>query len=62
LKKLLIYFKESWQEVGKITWPNRQQTIRLTVAVTIFSLVFGIFFGLADIGLSEALKRVVLRD
>lgn len=57
----LSYFKESWKELGKITWPTRKQAIHLTIAVAVFSLVFGAFMGLLDYGFAELAKRIFIK-
>jgi preprotein translocase SecE subunit len=36
------YFRNSWKELRLVTWPNRTQTRRLTFAVIVFSLIFGL--------------------
>lgn len=59
---LLNYFKGSWRELGRISWPSRKQTTKLTVAVVVFSIIFGIFIGSVDFGLSELVKRVLIKE
>jgi len=61
MKRLFTYFKESWRELGKISWPNRKQTTHLTLAVLTFSLVMGVFIGGIDFGFSELVKRVLVK-
>ena len=34
------YVSESWTELRKVTWPSRRETIRLTLAVIIFTAIF----------------------
>ncbi len=55
------YFRESWAELKKVTWPNRQETWRLTWAVFIFSAFFALFTSLADFGLTKAVERIILK-
>lgn len=45
---LIIYFQESFQELSQVTWPTRQQAIRLTVIALVFTLIAGIFIAAAD--------------
>lgn len=54
----ITYFKDAWKELGKITWPTRKQSIRLTIAVAVFSLVFALLIGAIDFGLAELAKRL----
>lgn len=55
------YFKNAWQELGQVTWPNRRETWQLTSAVLIFAIVFGALVAVVDLGLSEMFKRVILK-
>ena len=54
------YFKNSWKELQMVTWPDRTQTRRLTVAVVLFSIVFGILVALVDFLLDKLFKKVIL--
>ena len=45
------YFKESWQELRKVTWPNRKETTKLTLAVFTFAIVFGLLVAIVEFGL-----------
>ena len=55
------YFINSWREVRQVTWPNRRETWRLTLAVFIFAAVFGIIIYFVDKGLDTVFKNVVLK-
>lgn len=44
----LKFLQEVRQEVGKISWPTRQETLISTVMVLIMVLVASIFFLVAD--------------
>lgn len=59
---LITYFKESWQELTKVNWPTRAQTVRFTVAVIVFSVVLAMFMGTVDIGLNALVKRLILKQ
>ncbi|MEK7533396.1 MAG: preprotein translocase subunit SecE [Patescibacteria group bacterium] len=43
------FFSEVAAELRKVTWPTRQETIRLTAAVIIISVAVGLFVGGLDI-------------
>lgn len=47
--------REIREELKKVTWPKRQETIRLTLAVFAISLIVGIYVGIIDIGLAQVL-------
>ncbi|MBI2463768.1 preprotein translocase subunit SecE [Candidatus Peregrinibacteria bacterium] len=42
------YFRESFQELNRVTWPTRNQAVRITAIVLIFSLVSAIFIAAID--------------
>lgn len=44
----LNFLKEVKEELNKVTWPSREQTIRYTVLVIVVALVVGIFLGALD--------------
>jgi preprotein translocase SecE subunit len=55
------YFRESWQELRNVTWPNRRQTLQLTVAVFIFAIFFSVLITAVDYGLDKVFKNIVLK-
>lgn len=57
---LLNYFRASWQELRQVTWPNRKETTKLTSAVIIFALVFGVFITVVDYGLDKLFRWIIL--
>jgi preprotein translocase SecE subunit len=59
-KWLAGYFRESFRELGKVNWPNRATSLRLTAAVITISVFFAIFMGLVDLGLNELVKRYIV--
>lgn len=54
------YFRDSWAELKLVTWPGRLETWRLTFAVFIFAILFGIFIGVIDKGLDTLFKDIIL--
>lgn len=55
------YFINSWRELRLVNWPNRRETLRLTLAVFIFALVFGTLVAGVDWVLQEVFKKVILK-
>ena len=47
---LVNYFKSSMAELTKVTWPTKNQAVRLTVIVLVFCLIAALFLGLVDYG------------
>lgn len=58
--KLLQYIKESKDELKKVIWPSRKETIRHTLLVIGVSIGTAIFLGLADFIFNIAFERLVL--
>lgn len=57
---LFKFFRESWAELRQVKWPNARETARLTMAVFIFSLVFGAIIAATDYGLDKLFKKVFI--
>lgn len=55
------YFRNSWAELRQVTWPDRSQTARLTLAVIIFATIFGILIAIVDFGLSKLFRELLLK-
>ena len=55
------YFKEAWRELKQVEWPGRKETSKLTAAVLIFALVFGVIIALVDFGLDKIFKQLLLK-
>jgi len=45
---IIRYFQETGDELRKVSWPTREQTIRLSVIVLTTTLVSAVFLGLLD--------------
>lgn len=45
-------------ELKKVSWPSRQETIRLTTVVILISLIIGGYIGIIDVLLTKALEFV----
>jgi preprotein translocase SecE subunit len=56
------YFRNSWQELRLVTWPSRRESRRLTSAVLIFAVIFGVLIAAVDYGLDKIFKKVVLKQ
>lgn len=53
------FLREVKQELKKVTWPSRKQTLGSTVVVLVVVAIVSLFLGIIDAGLS-GLMRVVL--
>lgn len=54
------FVQEVWAELKKVTWPSRQETIKLTLVVITVAAAIGFFVGGLDI-LFINLSRIVFR-
>ena len=57
--KLVRYFYEAKEELEKVTWPSRKETIRSTLTVIGVSLSVAVFLGALDFGFSKALETLI---
>ncbi|MFZ2206980.1 MAG: preprotein translocase subunit SecE [Microgenomates group bacterium] len=44
------------EELKKVTWPTREETVRLTVIVIGISLIIGVYIGIIDVLLTKGLE------
>ena len=44
------------EELKKVTWPTKEETIRLTIIVIGISLIIGVYIGIIDVLLAKALE------
>ena len=45
-------------EMKKVSWPTRPETIRLTTIVIIVSLIIGLYVGIIDVLLAKGLEII----
>lgn len=57
----LKYLVRSIGELRTVTWPKFRESIRLTGAVIIFSVFFGLFITAVDYGLGKLFKEILLK-
>ncbi|MBU1289826.1 preprotein translocase subunit SecE [Patescibacteria group bacterium] len=58
--KVAEFLSEVRLELKKVTWPTRQETIKYTTAVIVFSLVLSAFLGGLDFLFSWLLNKFVI--
>jgi len=59
-KKAISFLKEVRIELKRVTWPTRQETIKHTLFIIIFSLVVAAFLGGLDFLFSYLLNRFII--
>ncbi len=63
-KRLRLFPKflgNAWQEVRQVQWPGRNETLKLTLAVFMFAIIFGVVISVTDYGLDLLFKKVLLK-
>lgn len=55
------FLREVREELKKVVWPTREETIRLTGVVILVSLFVGLFLGGADFILTKLIELVVIK-
>lgn len=48
MPNIIGFLNEVKEELGKVAWPSREQTIRYTVLVVLVAVVVGLFLGGLD--------------
>ena len=59
-RNFIIYFKDSIQEVKRVVWPTKKETLQTVVMVFLFVLLSAIFLWLADKFFEWVLYSMVL--
>lgn len=59
--KLVSYFTESRDELKKVIWPSRAETIKYTMLVLGISVGMALFLGAVDFGLNIAVEELLIK-
>lgn len=59
-EKIKIFLSESKQELKRVNWPRREETVRYTIFVIVLSIGIAIFLGILDYIFIQVLQRVIL--
>jgi len=59
-KRRFTFFADIINELKKVVWPTRQETLRLSLIVIGLCLVMGLLLGVLDYGFSELVAKVFL--
>lgn len=61
MSKFIHFFKDVKSELFKVIWPTRQETIRYTLTVIVFSLGVALILGAADYGLLKGFEVLLTK-
>ena len=53
------YLRESKEELGKVTWPTRQETNKYAILVILISIGIGVFFFVLDLLFNQGLSALI---
>jgi preprotein translocase SecE subunit len=56
VNRIRQFFKESWSELKKVSWPNRIQVRNLTILVFVVSFIVGLYITVSDTVFDQAVK------
>jgi preprotein translocase subunit SecE len=59
IKWLITYVRESKEEMKKVTWPSKKETVTYSVIVIIISIILAAFFGGLDWLLNIGLEQLI---
>ena len=59
VKQVASYLSEVRIELTKVTWPKRQEVIRLTLVVFLISTIVAIYVGVLDFGFTKLLGAIL---
>jgi len=54
------YLKGAWYELKHVSWPDRTETVRLTIGVVVYSLFFALFIALVDYLFDLGFERFII--
>jgi preprotein translocase subunit SecE len=60
--RIVRYFKETRAEIGRVTWPTREQGIRLTLIVLAVTTALAAVLALVDYLFAWVMSRVLAYD
>ena len=60
--RIVRYFKETRSEIGRVTWPTREQAVRLTGVVLAVTAALAIALAVIDYVFSWLIGRVLASD
>jgi preprotein translocase subunit SecE len=58
MQKSPNFATDIFDELKKVSWPTKAETIRLTTIVIIVSLIIGLYVGIIDILLAKGLEII----
>ncbi len=60
IERVKNFLRESREELKRVNWPRREETVHYTVFVIVFSVGLSLFLGLLDFVFIQILQKTVL--
>ena len=48
MRRIILFFQESYAELRKVTWPSREEAVASTKVVLVSTLIIAAMLGLVD--------------
>jgi preprotein translocase subunit SecE len=61
MKSVVTFFSEVKSELVKVTWPKREEVVRLTLIVFLVSGIVGVYVGILDYLFTSILTKVLTK-
>jgi preprotein translocase subunit SecE len=61
MKSVVTFFSEVKSELSKVTWPKREEVVRLTLIVFLVSGIVGVYVGVLDYLFTSILTKVLTK-
>lgn len=58
-EKIRLFLSESKQELKRVNWPRKEETIRYTLFVIVFSLGLAALLGILDFIFVQVLQKTI---
>ena len=59
IKNYIDYVRDSWGELKKVTWPDKDEVTSFTIVVVIALIIFSTFLWFVDTGIMGLIKVVM---
>ncbi|MEF3254980.1 MAG: preprotein translocase subunit SecE [Deferribacterales bacterium] len=59
MEKYINFIKEVKEELKKVVWPSREETVGTTTVVIVFVILMAVFLGVVDVALSKIIEFIV---
>ena len=61
VRGIINFFRETWEELKKVSWPTRREAGYLTALVILLCVIVAVLLGLFDYGFSKFVDFFLVR-